>query len=79
MACWMTSIGPDQQLEGPICDSSDGRFYIVLDGRVSCGSEQLDRLSVIFASGDERGDMFSGQDGAQLLVLQFPAAQCGSA
>jgi hypothetical protein len=73
LAAWMWRLGPDGSATLPSPADTGGQYLIVAAGTLVDAGRPLDRLSTVLLSGDESPyTVRAGQDGLDLLVLQFP-------
>ena len=73
LAAWMLRIPSGAAAALPRADGATGRFYIVTAGSLHLGDEQLPKLSPVFVSSDETAfEMRAGDEGLEVMVLQFP-------
>jgi hypothetical protein len=71
---WFVRLAPRDSLVLPDAASGAGRYHIVASGSMTIGGESLGPLSISFASSDETEfGLKAGQDGLQVMVVQFPA------
>jgi hypothetical protein len=71
LAAWTVATPPHARVEHPAGDG--GRYYLVLDGTVEHGADELGRWSCVWAGPHEdRPSLVAGPAGARLVVVQFP-------
>jgi hypothetical protein len=73
LAAWMLRLpaGARQRLPEPA--QGGGQYLIVAAGTMHASGRALDRLSTIYVTADEPAfDVVAGDDGLEVLVLQFP-------
>ena len=79
LAAWLLRLPPNQSSPAPArSHAGGGRFYVVTLGSLLSVGEELHALATVFVSSDESIELRSGQDGVEVLVLQFPAAAASS-
>lgn len=66
------SVHSDHVAKLPDC-AGIGRFVIVISGSATAGETVLDSLSCVFAIPEERLVLRAGSEGADLLILDYPA------
>ena len=74
-------LGPNAEIRGPVSDGG-GQYYLVCEGQVSRDEHELPRRSLVHVEAGEPAPLLrAGEDGADVLVLQFarPTARPGSA
>lgn len=73
LAAWIWRLAPNGTDPLPDPTSSGGQYLIVVGGTLTSGGQALDRLSTVFVSPEEAAfTATAGDDGLDLLVLQFP-------
>ena len=73
LAAWVLRAGPGHTAELPDASSSGGQYLIVTAGSLVHDGRDLDRLSTIYITPEERPfSPRAGATGLDLLVLQFP-------
>ncbi|MEZ5853896.1 MAG: hypothetical protein R3D67_03805 [Hyphomicrobiaceae bacterium] len=74
LAAWMWRVPPGAVATLPDPSSGGGQYLIVVGGTMETdGNASLDRLSTVFVSADEPAlSLTAGDDGLDLLVLQYP-------
>lgn len=73
LAAWMWRLGPGARLNLPSPAAGGGQYLIVAGGTLTTEGRSLGRLSTVFVSPEESAfEVCSGDDGLELLVLQFP-------
>jgi hypothetical protein len=65
------AAGAREAIEVPSC--SAGQYHLVTRGTIVHAGDVLDRLALMFAHPGERVEVLAGADGAEVLVMQFPA------
>ncbi len=79
LAAWMLRLPPNQSSPAPACSQAGGgRFYVVTLGSLLSAGDELPALATVFVSSEESFELRAGQDGLEVLVLQFPAAAASS-
>ena len=74
IGAWLLRIPPRGSMKGPAHPGGLGRFYVVASGRVKAAGATLARLATVFVTADEEPvEIEAESDGAEVLVLQFPA------
>ena len=75
LAAWIMRLPPSQTAPvPPRHPNAGGRFYVVTQGSLRTGVEELAGLATVSVTGDETFDITSGAAGLEVLVLQFPGA-----
>ncbi|HYF16365.1 MAG TPA: hypothetical protein VEA40_00750 [Ramlibacter sp.] len=78
VAAWAVRLAPGASHWLPLPAGGADRFHLVLSGAVVRDGESLPRLATVFASAQETPLVLqAGDDGAQVLVLQFPQKGVG--
>jgi hypothetical protein len=73
IAAWVARVPPGAAMGSPM-HPGGARFLLVIGGTLELGGEQLPRFATAFVSSDEHAPMLrAGENGLELLVLQFPA------
>ena len=73
VAAWLLRVPPNTAIASPGRDACGGRFYLVADGAMYAQGARLPRFSIAFVSADEQAfDSSAGEEGAEVLILQFP-------
>lgn len=76
LAVWRLGLAGSQHIEAeglpPFPTGAGGRFHLVLAGALLWQGERLGTRSLIYATAEEKLSLTAGDDGADLLVLQFP-------
>ncbi len=73
LAAWVFRAGPGQDAWLPAPATSGGQYLIVASGTLVHDGRELDRLSTIYITPEERAfRAHAGPSGLDLLVLQFP-------
>jgi hypothetical protein len=73
LAAWMWRLGPSGEATLPDPKKGGGQYLIVAAGTLLSDGNPLDRLSTIYITPEEQAFAIrAGQDGLDLLVLQFP-------
>ena len=73
LAAWMWRLGPAGEAVLPPPGNGGGQYLIVAAGTLVADGAALDRLSTIYITPEEAAyTVRSGEDGLDLLVLQFP-------
>lgn len=81
LAAWLVRLGAGQNAPAPqqaFAAQGGGRFYVVTQGSLLSMNATLPPLSTVFVSRDEAYGLQAGPEGAEALVLQFPAAAADS-
>lgn len=79
LGAWLVRLPPDCRAAPPaLAETGGGRFYVVTQGSLASRGEELEALATVFVSSDETIELRAGQDGLEVLVLQFPAAAASS-
>jgi hypothetical protein len=73
LAVWMMRIPPGARSKAPIHPGGAGRFLLLTAGGATVESAILDELSVGWI-GNGEATVAAGPEGAELVVLQLPAA-----
>lgn len=77
LGAWLVRLGAGARAPVPApgeAAGGGGRFYVVAQGGLVVGGEELHALATVFVSTEEPFELLAGRDGAEVLVLQFPAA-----
>jgi hypothetical protein len=75
MAAWLLRLGPGAM--SPIPDPADGggQYHVVIGGTLQRDGEAMPALSCLYVTPDEAPyAAWAGDDGLELLILQFPKA-----
>jgi hypothetical protein len=73
LAAWLMRLPPRASAPVPATAGAGERFYLVCGGGLRLEGAVLPRLSVLFATADEDGfAAAAGDEGLELLVMQFP-------
>ena len=73
LAAWIWRLGPSGEALLPEPQHGGGQYLIVAAGTLLSDGKALDRLSTIYVTSEERAfAVKAGDDGLDLLVLQFP-------
>ncbi len=73
LAAWIWRMPPGAAVSLPDPGASGGQYLIVAAGTMAGSGQPLDRLSTVFVSPEEAAfTATAGEDGLDLLVLQFP-------
>ena len=73
IGAWLLRMAPGDALAAPAWPGGEGRFYLVVAGRARIGGALLPRLSAVFVTPEEEPvEVKAGEEGAEVLVLQFP-------
>lgn len=76
LAVWRLGLTPAQRVEPSdlpaFTPGAGGRFHLVLDGSIVWQGDRLGVRSLVYATAEERLSMTAGDDGADILILQFP-------
>ena len=79
LAAWLVRLPARSGAPAPArAESGGGRFYVVTQGSLLNAGEELAGLATVFVSSDEPFALQAGGDGAEVLVLQFPAVAASS-
>lgn len=75
LAAWRVRLPGDALVAAPPGEAAgSGRFYVVTEGSLHVAGEELEGLATVFVGRDDVLALRAGADGADVLVLQFPAA-----
>lgn len=76
LAGWLIRLPPGERRTAPEHSASGGRFHVVVGGAVLApGERRLDRHACVWRDAQaEPLDLLGGSEGAEVLVLQYPAA-----
>lgn len=73
LAAWMVNLPAHAAVAAPTHAGGLGRYYLVAAGTLAVGDDELTRLSLVWASGDdELLPLQAGAKGASIIVMQFP-------
>ena len=73
LAAWIWRVAPGAVAVLPAPEGSGGQYLIVAGGTMLDQGRTLDCLSTVFVTGDEAAfEARAGDDGLDLLVLQYP-------
>ena len=79
LAAWLLRLPPGRQALLPaMSELGGGRFYVVTQGGMCLAAQELPALATVFVSRDDSLDFMSGNQGLEILVLQFPFAAAAS-
>lgn len=79
LAAWLLRLPPNQSTPAPTnSQAGGGRFYVVTLGSLLNAGDELAALATVFVSNEASIELRSGQDGLEVLVLQFPAEAASS-
>ena len=79
LASWLFRLPPNQSSPAPArSEAGGGRFYVVTLGSLLNAGEELHALATVFVSSEESIELRAGEDGLEVLVLQFPAEAASS-
>ena len=79
MAVWRVGLPPDSPLVATDLPGEGPRFYYVAAGAMVLPDKVLETGSVCFVHGEDDFRLQAGQDGVELLALQFPVEAVPSA
>jgi len=80
LAAYRLRLATGERFTGPDPARGGGQFYVVLNGTLEHDGDAYDRWSCIFVEPPEQGlDIVSGLPGLELLILQFPFWERGTA
>lgn len=75
LAAWRVQTPPGAACAAPEQVNSGGRFHIVMGGTARTGSEEIGMPACVWCDGTEGPPhLVAGEQGLDLLVLQYPAA-----
>jgi hypothetical protein len=72
MAAWWVRLPPRAHVAAPSLPNALARYCLVASGSLRDGSRALPYLSVIWSEADEAVTLTAGDDGAEVIVMQFP-------
>lgn len=84
LGAWIVRLPPHARTPAPAgAPLGAGRFHVVTQGGAAFPSGSETALATVFASAEDGFDLQAGPDGAEIVVMQFPAmavegAVCGS-
>ena len=79
LGAWLMRLGPGEGMDGPDPDTGGGQYYVVLDGTMREREAALEKWSCVFVCPPERAlSVNAGDDGLEVLVLQFPYWEKGT-
>lgn len=74
LAAWLLRLPAEDRAPAPAgAQAGGGRFYVVMKGSLQVAGDELEGLAAIFVGRDDTLDLQAGAQGAEVLVLQFPA------
>lgn len=75
LAAWLLRLPAGTRAPAPAgSEAGGGRFYVVMEGSLLLPGDELEGLATVYLGRDEILELQAGARGAQVLVLQFPAA-----
>jgi hypothetical protein len=75
LAAWTVSLPAQASVPKPAGEAAHGgRFYVVTRGSLVHGGEPLQGLAVVWCAAQDRFEAQAGEEGAELVVVQFPLA-----
>jgi hypothetical protein len=73
MAAWLMRLGARAEAAIPDPAGGSGQYHVVVGGALCRDGRAMERLSCLYVTSDEaRHAVAAGEDGLELLVLQFP-------
>ncbi|MBC7470317.1 MAG: hypothetical protein H7322_13410 [Ramlibacter sp.] len=79
LAAWLVRLPANGSTPAPeLAETGGGRFYVVTQGSLLSGGDELDALATVYVSSDESAGLQAGREGLEVLVLQFPAVAASS-
>ncbi len=79
LAAWLLRLPANECAAPPqLAETGGGRFYVVTQGSLLMQGEELVALATVFVSQDEKIELQAGDEGLEVLVLQFPAVAATS-
>ncbi len=79
LAAWMVRVPAGQTIAPPTTQhAGGGRFYVVTQGSLLRGQEELLGLATVFVSNDDKIELQAGPNGLQVIILQYPLAGASS-
>ena len=72
LATWLMRIPPGAAARPPRAENTVGRFYLVVGGTACIDNVRLGNLEVAWVSDEDGFGFEAGDDGVEMLVLQFP-------
>lgn len=74
LAAWLLRIPPHARMPAPVgAAQGGGRFYVLMQGGLRLRGDTLQGLATVFVSQEDTIDLEAGSEGAEVMVLQFPA------
>ena len=74
LGAWRVQVPAGRSLAPPAHPRGAGRFYVVIGGALKLGSMRFSYLGTVWVSNDEPGvELAAGEQGLDLLAMQFPA------
>lgn len=78
LSAYSLRVGPGATVAGPDPSSGGGQYYLVVEGALAWGDQQLPPRSLVFVGPDDAPlEATAGVDGLTALILQFPRRQPG--
>jgi hypothetical protein len=73
LAAYLLRVGPNEHVSSPSAAGSGGQYHVVCEGALRRAGEELAPLSLVWlADADPLPELTAGDEGAAVLVLQFP-------
>lgn len=74
LAVWLLRLPPGRSAPTPVASAPGaGRFYVLMQGELRLQGDTLRGLATVFVPKEETFDLEAGSEGAEIMVLQFPA------
>lgn len=75
LAAWMLRLPAEARRDAPAgAQSGGGRFHVLTQGSLRVADDELEGLAIAYAGPGDTFALHAGPAGAEVLVLQFPAA-----
>ncbi len=74
LAVWRLRLPPHGRAPAPVADApGSGRFYVLMHGGLRLRGDTLRGLATVFVPPQDTIDLEASDEGAEIMVLQFPA------
>lgn len=74
LAVWLLRLPPQARVSAPIgAAPGSGRFYVLMQGGLRLQGDTLRGLATVFVPPEDTIDLEASSEGAEVVVLQFPA------
>lgn len=76
LAAFRIHIAPGEKTDGVADAHTGGWYYLVMEGSLACEEGPLPAMSLLYVAPDEAAPVLeAGEDGADVLIMQFPLAR----